>query len=1363
MLNFNVDPYYDDFDPSNNYHKILFRPGRAVQARELTQSQTILQNQISNFADHFFTQNTPIKGGKLTINTNVEYLKLNYEYAGSEIVASDFKNQYITDDTDTVRARVIATEEGVIDGDPPTLILNYLSSDKFSASANVRNLDTLDVVATIVSANANGKSSIASVSNGIFYIVNGYSMSSKENDDGTYNKYSIGNFVDVLPQTIILNKYNDTPTARIGLDIVEFVTDYVGDSTLLDPALGASNFQAPGADRYTINLNLTTKKSTDIAGSDSNFIELARVESGQIIRQVNNTSYSQIDDYFAKRTFETNGDYVVNNFNLIPTKNTFPTGTSKYVLNVGPGVAYVRGYRTENQSTLKLDANRARTTANINNNIVTPSYGNYFYVNTLLGGGGEVIDTTTLQPIDFHISNTSMITTTNTTTYNSTLAGTARLRFLRYSTSGDNSDTTSYVYRAHVSDLSTTALTGSISSATSTTISISDTSGKFCGRVANIYAGMTLRIDSGPGTGQTRTIQSYDVATKQLTVTTAFTILPTSSSTFSIKFAVKDFESLIRTSGSPSFTVYGSAQIDNRSKVGTVATGDTYVSDPGDGELVFPVGNPYVNSVSDASYVSSQVYRGQQFTTTTTGVYKNITVDFSAQSVLNFIRTGSSESNDSIKQNFIVIVTDRQTNANLTNGQIVPFVGSASPGLNRTVVVNSGKTGVTLSAPDLQPFIASVYCRMNVIGGDNTSYVRKTKTLAQANTYSLGITGSSGTINSYTLMDLTKGQIYINNSLGIIKNGLPQPLYVSDVKKIVKIIDPGSATPTLSMLTDETKDVTNNFIFDNGQRDTYYGQATIKLKPGRPVPTRLWILFDFYEHTGGDGYFDVNSYVNEDYAEIGTFTSSSGNQYRLRDCIDFRPAVKNVQTGSGVFKYSVTPTPTNFYGSLIPEDESSFTCDYYYYLGRKDLLVITKDSVIKLIEGIPDINPVYPTEEANSLVLAKLVYDPYTAYIPGEYPGVIPNLSIIPVSHKTWLMKDITKLNDRIRNLEYYTSLNLLEQSTTSLQIQDEFGLNRFKNGILVDNFTTFSIADTRNADYLAQINTKERTLSPGTISESFHLFNMDFDPVEAKPTSASLLNYKSHKIGTTNVFTLPYVQKELVVQKLASRFININSFDTKNIEGILQISPAIDNWIDVVTPPSSQGTQATLPVEGPIQTNTPEAPAPVTVVVPPPEYMKIGPIDGSTTSFGVFTSNNPPAGASAVYTSQQGDEWSQFRYDYGVWGTSDLGVINKSFNRTYTLTFTKSGYYLFEGAVDDTGTVSLDGNDIFGSMGYYGGTYTQYIYVAAGNHTLYYTATNTVDLGCMALRVSYYGDAPYVAPVEIGSYDCFNNYTIMF
>ena len=44
--NLNVSPYYDDFDPKNNFYRVLYKAGFPVQARALTQSQTILQDKI---------------------------------------------------------------------------------------------------------------------------------------------------------------------------------------------------------------------------------------------------------------------------------------------------------------------------------------------------------------------------------------------------------------------------------------------------------------------------------------------------------------------------------------------------------------------------------------------------------------------------------------------------------------------------------------------------------------------------------------------------------------------------------------------------------------------------------------------------------------------------------------------------------------------------------------------------------------------------------------------------------------------------------------------------------------------------------------------------------------------------------------------------------------------------------------------------------------------------------------------------------------------------------------------------------------------------------------------------------------------
>ena len=72
--NFNVSPYYDDFAESKNFHRVLFRPSFSVQGRELTQLQTILQNQIERFGEHVFKDGAMVIPGQVTLNTDYEYL-----------------------------------------------------------------------------------------------------------------------------------------------------------------------------------------------------------------------------------------------------------------------------------------------------------------------------------------------------------------------------------------------------------------------------------------------------------------------------------------------------------------------------------------------------------------------------------------------------------------------------------------------------------------------------------------------------------------------------------------------------------------------------------------------------------------------------------------------------------------------------------------------------------------------------------------------------------------------------------------------------------------------------------------------------------------------------------------------------------------------------------------------------------------------------------------------------------------------------------------------------------------------------------------------------------------------------------------
>lgn len=1156
-LNFNVSPYYDDFDPTKNYHRILFKPGVAVQGRELTQSQTILQNQISNFADHIFSQNTPVKGGKITTNLNCYYLKLNLQYNNTNITVSNFLNKIITDETGTVLAKVLATVESTgtstEPGDPPTLVVSYLSGIKFSDGMLITPTDGTNIQATTIGiaggTTCTGLSSVVSVSSGIFYVINGYSQSDNPNEDGTYTKYSIGNFVQVNPQTIVLDKYSNTPSYRVGLTITESIVDYIDDATLLDSAVGASNYQAPGADRYKIELTLTTLPLT--LGNDDNFIELVRIRDGQVVKQVDSTVYSVIDDYFAKRDFESNGDYVVNDFKITPTPH--PTDNDKYNINIGPGVAYIRGYRIENQSTVTLESNRARDVSTIDVNNVYMDYGSYFYVDSANG----TFDVTTLQKVDLHCVSYDDINTSNTNTYFSTLVGTAYVRDIEYVTDSGTANSASFVFKTYVTDVNTNTLYGTAkaSGSSANTLSINDSGGLFSTR-SNAYIGMALTVTGGTSFGDRRVVTSYNGSTKAFTVDQEFTLTPDNTTTFSLEMVPQNVESIVATNAQNLITTKANINA-TYGKVGGVGTGDTILQNPGYPELVFSVGNPYVANISNSDYVSTKMFRNQSFSGST-----GLTLSISS-GPFSFIGLNTL-SPDTIKQNYIVI--------SKTTGKLMDFSQAGN-----TVNVSSVGTSVTFTSTGFSNDTVDVICKVNVEHADRPTdggTVLKSKNVVTGNN---SIIGSFSSISgSNTTIDLNNGQVYIQN---VDTKSNKISLYTSDVKRIVKIIDTLSPSQglTTQMLTNALYDVTSQYTLNNGQKDSYYDHAYITPLGGANLAKgNLLVVYDYYSHSGGDGYFSVLSYLSsedggvstspENYADIPSYTSKSGSVYRLADSLDFRPARTN---GVSSFELIYHNTNSLTRGALIPKNLSQFTSSYSYYLGRKDYLVLNKDKSFQVIQGTPAANPIFPSQPDGALVLANITHDPYTAYIPGELRNTMTNnLSVVKVPHNRWAKSDITQLQNRVSDLEYYTSLTLLEQNAQSLQVPDVNGLNRFKNGILVDDFSSFNTADTENEDFSANINIRTRQLMPQTAVTNFQLQNPQVLASLGTLKETNTFAIASIAGGATNIFTLPYRTANVITQPLASTTISVNPFGVVLHEGVALLCPPMDNWVENAVAP---------------------------------------------------------------------------------------------------------------------------------------------------------------------------------------------------
>ena len=186
-----------------------------------------------------------------------------------------------------------------------------------------------------------------------------------------------GYFVKVDAQTIVLEKYNGKPSYRIGLDIKEELIGSGADASLLDNAQGTTNENAAGADR--LKFTLTLAKFSLSATTDTNFVELGRVSNGIIELEVKRPVYNHIENTLAQRTFDANGDFVINQFthsfreHLMTDFNrgfyeAYQGGDeSKFIMQISPGKAYVKGYSIDKTGTTNLAFNKARTTESLTN------------------------------------------------------------------------------------------------------------------------------------------------------------------------------------------------------------------------------------------------------------------------------------------------------------------------------------------------------------------------------------------------------------------------------------------------------------------------------------------------------------------------------------------------------------------------------------------------------------------------------------------------------------------------------------------------------------------------------------------------------------------------------------------------------------------------------------------------------------------------------------------------------------------------------------------------------------------------------------------------------------------------------------
>ena len=374
MADFNKDTfsvtYKDDYRDSDNYHRILFNSGRALQARELTQSQTIIQKELERFGRNIFKEGSVVNPGGLITNPDYEFVKVQSLDGTNPPIAGD-----TLEDPNGIQAQVleVVPAEG---SDPDTIYIKYTSTGGTAGtSSSVRFSGNTSL--TVTSALNQGRPSVTTNPSqpGNPTVGKGYKIS--VNDGGYFVQ---GHFVQTQAQSLIISKYSNTPTTAIGFKVVEDIVTVSDTDALYDNQNVLPNRSAPGADRYRIRLTLATSDTVDSA---DNFIITNNLIDGELERPIDENTYNILGDEIAKRTFEESGNYVVEPYTANFTESR--TDDTKVTLNLTSGIAYVNGYRIESTTETKIDVNKARTTELVESEAINANYGHYVEISTLKG------------------------------------------------------------------------------------------------------------------------------------------------------------------------------------------------------------------------------------------------------------------------------------------------------------------------------------------------------------------------------------------------------------------------------------------------------------------------------------------------------------------------------------------------------------------------------------------------------------------------------------------------------------------------------------------------------------------------------------------------------------------------------------------------------------------------------------------------------------------------------------------------------------------------------------------------------------------------------------------------------------------
>jgi hypothetical protein len=1091
--NLNTPPYFEDFDATDNFHKVLFRPGFPLQARELTVLQSVLQDQIEKFGSSIYKDGAMVIPGQISFDLYYTSVLIEDEYFG---ISADTIRQYVVGQTivgqsSGIRARVvnaISSEES--EKGKTTLYVKYtsagssntsgtfqddeilLAEDSFSIGETVIQADT--DFAKCVTENATHTGSAAKITPGIYFIK--------------------GFFTSVAEQEIILDQFGVTPSYKVGLQVLETIVTPEDDETLTDPSQGYSNYSAPGAHRLKLEAKLVKKSLSDESVTD--FIELLKLEEGQL-REIVQTSRAQIartlEDTLARRTYDESGDYEVrpykftkdecldngvNNGIFAINEKTDQDNTPSsdlFEVNVSPGKSYVLGYEIENISTTYVDIAKPRTTDKETNKLIsTDARGFEFrtaksnepiYQNLQPAYQSQQI--AALKDGANVIGYGLFVGFETESTYD--VVRVAAIKFL--------SKTNTVV------DVDTIVINGNINFETNT-----------------VSGGHTFTINGSGGGTQPYLFKAYNNnVIKALEGASAFDLLTVATGT-------------INASG-------------NGGSVNVPFASSTV------GDYTLRIDNDGVGTARPLTGATPNLSGGSfSFTIATDANTANDNfVLYGPKNISNPVLKLSS-----LKKMRVIKLKDIATKYDINDTTL-------SLGLTRVSKIHAI---FNYSDPNANDF-DTVY--PNVTYGSGTPAFKAGEIV---------IGKSSGAKGRVIKQESSTTKLYFvyETSSNFIPN---EELYG---------YESASTASVVTVNTNGLPNLKSRYLLDDGQRAHSFEFSTItKSNVGSAIPsgTSLWVVVDHFEDDNASGlFYTANSYYDAKIEEIPSFDWGP-DKYYLNDCVDYRINQSDVfSTGNGEYNTPheidatqiLANTKLSNYGNFnyIYNDEklpAGFVeaNEVEYYLGRIDHLYVNKTGEFVTKQGTASLNPKEPGDSIkNAMKLASISMPPYVRNLDDILITRFPN--------KRYTMKDIGRLEQRLSNVEYYTQLSLLESDTANLFISDGSGLNRLKNGFLVDNFTSHAVGDSAHPNYRCAMDMALGELRPQHFTTNVAL------KYEEVPS-----NYIKG-----DAIMLDYTHKVMVDQPFASGVENVNPFAVVSWVGFMVITPAIDDWVDEVRLPET-------------------------------------------------------------------------------------------------------------------------------------------------------------------------------------------------